>query len=72
MAPRFSRAIVPSIGLVVSGRSKAVLLHLRVTRGPHTGQAFGCAWNLRLEGSWYSAAQAGHMVKADMVVFGLS
>jgi hypothetical protein len=35
-------------------------------------QAFGWAWYLRLSMSWYSLAQAAHMVNADIVVIGRS
>ena len=38
------------------------------TRGPQTGQAFGCAWKRRSAGSSYSARQAAHIVKPAMVV----
>ena len=40
--------------------------------GPHTGHAFGCAWNRRSLGSSYSARQASHISKPAMVVSGRS
>ena len=43
-----------------------------VRRGPHRGQAFGCAWNRRSAGSSYSAWQEGHIVNPAMVVAGRS
>ncbi len=43
-----------------------------VTRGPHSGQAFGWAWKRRSDGSSYSAWQAAHMTKPAIVVFGRS
>ena len=42
------------------------------SRGPQAGQQVGWAWNRRSAGSWYSAAQAGHMVNAAIVVSGRS
>ena len=41
-------------------------------RGPHSAQAFGCAWWRRSAGSSYSARQASHIVNAAMVVSGRS
>ena len=41
-------------------------------RGPQSGQATGWAWKRRSAGSWYSAAQAGHIGKPAMVVLGRS
>jgi hypothetical protein len=41
---------------------------LTVTRGPHSGHAFGCAWNRRSRGSSYSAWQAAHIVNPAIVV----
>ena len=43
-----------------------------VSVGPQSGQATVCAWNRRSAGSAYSAAQAGHIGKAAMVVAGRS
>ncbi len=45
---------------------------LRNRRGPHTGQALGCAWNRRSDGSRYSASHSSHMGKSRMVVIGRS
>jgi hypothetical protein len=47
------------VGMVVLDRFRR--------RGPHSGHALGGAWKRREAGSSYSAAQAAHMVKADMV-----
>jgi len=57
--------------LVVRGEKRARRIPEFDVRPAH-GQAFGCAWNLRSPGFWYSAAQAPHMVKRAMVVFGRS
>ena len=39
------------------------------SRGPHSGQAVGWAWNRRLVGSVYSARHGGHSGNPTMVVF---
>ena len=39
-----------------------------MSRGPHAGHAFGCAWNRRFAGSSYSRRQASHIVKRAIVV----
>jgi len=38
------------------------------SRGPHSGQALGSAWNRRFDGSPYSLRQSGHIGKADIEV----
>src|SRR6476659_5906745 len=42
------------------------------SRGPHSGQALGWAWNRRSAGSSYSARHRAHIGKAAMVVAGRS
>ena len=44
----------------------------RVSCGPQIQQALGCAWKRRLNGSSYSAWQAGHILKRAMEVCGRS
>ncbi len=43
-----------------------------LSRGPQSGQAFGCAWKRRSPGSWYSASHAAHIAKPAIVVSGRS
>ena len=42
------------------------------SRGPHRGQAFGCAWKRRSAGVVYSRRQSAHISNARMVVHGRS
>ena len=44
----------------------------RSSCGPHSGQAFGCAWNLLSAGSRYSASHDRHIGKPLIVVLGRS
>ena len=67
--PSFRSPAVVSIGSfessVPSGRRS-------LSPGPHTGQAFGCAWYLRSSGVLYSFSHLEHISNTLIVVFFLS
>ena len=67
-------AVVGGVGAAVGGEGASVAgeAATSVTRGPHTGHAFGWAWKRRSRGSSYSAWQASHMTKPAIVVHGRS
>jgi len=48
------------------------LLSSSQTFGPHSGQALGCAWKRLSSGESYSCWQAGHILKASILVSALS
>src|SRR3569623_2180670 len=70
ISPRVSRATVAARGSG-SGRRAPVEDH-SASRGPHTGHAFGCAWNRRSRGASYSRRHAGHIANGAIVVAGRS
>jgi hypothetical protein len=63
---RKAAAAASSAASRVASGSPSARIH--ASCGPQIGQAFGCAWKRRLRGSPYSAAQAGHIWKARIVV----
>ncbi len=73
IATIFPSAMSPAPAAIGSSQSvRRPCVSASQTLGPQTGQAIGWAWNRRLAGSPYSAAQAGHISNADIVVFGRS
>ena len=69
IAPARSAFAVATSGSPATGRPSAPSSD---TEGPHTGHAFGWAWNRRSPGSSYSAWHRGHIVKPAIVVSGRS